>query len=629
MYWKNISRIQLFTHLITFIIVLLISTPIFADWISLTGAETAPNIAEITVHDNYVELKLEIYINDIKHYEELIPDDWMTEQKDRPSLEKRMVTFAKNKFSFVTDSGEYLPAQLKLVEPRSRTDRFSPFAGMINPITRQRVPEAPADKRVLYAEIIYPFSHKSDTKNTSIQKPETLTIIPPIDDKGLQLTTIGFVIYHKSVPVIDFRYLSKATLNLNWDDPWYSKFKNANLKRHHKDAMMSYLYIENYEVRHEVLTRVKDMSDWMALELRNPDYIETDELEPLKQRIAQFLATKNSVTIDGKKLAPIIDRTSYVKVSLQGIKLIEQPQRLDTNTAIIGVILTYLVDAIPQKVSVDWELFSERIQQVPSTATDPAGPLSTFVTPDFPQHKWTNYLKNYQAPQIVTIAVDKSLSQMSVPIISIALLMLTILIFWILIKRQRLGSKVKYHWLALFVLGPALVIARPYGNIAINRPVTMIQDLTPVQATTLMQNLLKNVYRAFDFRNEEAIYDKLADSVEGDLLADIYLQNRQSFSVQQAGGAQAKVKEVSINDVILSRNPGNELSYTMNTKWNAKGSVGHWGHTHIRQNYYDANIKIVAIDGKWKITQLDLIEEKRIDPVNNTPENRALSKQIK
>ena len=38
-----------------------------------------------------------------------------------------------------------------------RVDRKSPFAGMINPMTRQRVPEAPADKRVLYAEISYPF----------------------------------------------------------------------------------------------------------------------------------------------------------------------------------------------------------------------------------------------------------------------------------------------------------------------------------------------------------------------------------------------------------------------------------------------------------------------------------------
>jgi hypothetical protein len=44
-----------------------------------------------------------------------------------------------------------------LREPRQRIDRLSVFAGTINPFTRQRAPEAPADKRVLYVELSYPF----------------------------------------------------------------------------------------------------------------------------------------------------------------------------------------------------------------------------------------------------------------------------------------------------------------------------------------------------------------------------------------------------------------------------------------------------------------------------------------
>jgi hypothetical protein len=43
------------------------------------------------------------------------------------------------------------------------------------------------------------------------------------------------------------------------------------------------------------------------------------------------------------------------------------------------------------------------------------------------------------------------------------------------------------------------------------------------------------------------------------------------------------------------------------------GSVGHWGHTHIRKNQYEANITVEPIDSAWKITNLELIEEKRID----------------
>jgi hypothetical protein len=43
------------------------------------------------------------------------------------------------------------------------------------------------------------------------------------------------------------------------------------------------------------------------------------------------------------------------------------------------------------------------------------------------------------------------------------------------------------------------------------------------------------------------------------------------------------------------------------------GSVGHWGHVHIRKNQYDANITVEPVGGTWKITDLELVEEKRID----------------
>ena len=47
-----------------------LSTPplAYADWINLTGAETAPNIAEITVAEKSVEIALEIYLEDVDSF---------------------------------------------------------------------------------------------------------------------------------------------------------------------------------------------------------------------------------------------------------------------------------------------------------------------------------------------------------------------------------------------------------------------------------------------------------------------------------------------------------------------------------------------------------------------------------
>jgi hypothetical protein len=42
--------------------------------------------------------------------------------------------------------------------------------------------------------------------------------------------------------------------------------------------------------------------------------------------------------------------------------------------------------------------------------------------------------------------------------------------------------------------------------------------------------------------------------------------------------------------------------------------VGHWGHIHTRQNRYEAVVTIEPVEGAWRITGLELLEEERIDP---------------
>ncbi len=577
-----------------------------ADWINLTGSETAPNIAEIYVLDDRVRVKLEVYVGDLDKFDDLVPDDFLRDATGRESLEERLARFSREGLKFVTDQGEVLQAQAVTIEPRLRVDRQSPFAGMINPITRTRVPDAPADKRVLFAELEYPFEGK----------PSQITMIPPLDEDGdIASSTIGFIAYHKSVPVIDFRYLGKAaTLNLDWADPWYSKFNATTLKRHHQSALMTFLYIEPYEVRHEVLTRVKDLEEWMDLGLRGDEHIEIDELEPLKQRIGEFMLERNEVKIDGVPGKPILDRTNYVTVGINGIQILEVPERLEISTAIVGVILTYIHEGIPQEVTVDWELFTDQVERVPATSTDPAGPLPTYVFPDDNVHTWTNYLKNYTLPTVETVAVKGSLGQFQVPLVSAGSALLLLAGLGWLARRRTRGGGIRLPLAASLALAIVTVAAWPYARLAVDRPVALAGELGPEEANALVETLLKNVYRAFDFREEDDVYDKLALTVSGDLLADIYLQSRQSLAVQQAGGAQAKVKELEIREAKATRRDDGELGYDIHAQWTARGTVGHWGHTHIRQNLYDAILTIESVDGVWKVTGMEVLEETRIDP---------------
>jgi hypothetical protein len=141
--------------------------------------------------------------------------------------------------------------------------------------------------------------------------------------------------------------------------------------------------------------------------------------------------------------------------------------------------------------------------------------------------------------------------------------------------------------------------------------------LEPEQEEQLLEGLLTNVYRAFDLREEEAVYDKLALTVAGDLLEEIYLQSRRSFVVEKAGGAQARVENIAIEQVEAVRD-GN--GFRLDAEWAASGSVGHWGHTHLRINRYRALITVQPRHGSWRITEMDILEETRIDPFGDSSE---------
>ena len=110
--------------------------------------------------------------------------------------------------------------------------------------------------------------------------------------------------YHKGAPLHNFAYLSEpSTVTLDWADPWYSAFDKKALNAWQRGGVMSFLYIEPYEVRHEVLARVKDLAAWIDLGLRGDEFIEADENDPLKKRVGEFFLKRDKTLIDGKTVA--------------------------------------------------------------------------------------------------------------------------------------------------------------------------------------------------------------------------------------------------------------------------------------------------------------------------------------
>ena len=572
--------------------------PARADWMNLTGAETAPNIAEITVLDDRVRLALEIYIGDLDSFAELLPDDWLkTAEGARPAQAERLRHFAQETFQFVTETGEHLPARIELIEARLRKDRVSPFAGMTNPITRQKVREAPTDKRVVYAEIVYPFE----------SRPKGLTIIPPLDEKGRPTVTIGFIAYHKAVPVIDFRHLgAPARLRLDWADPWYSKFDNPNLKRHHKSALMSFLYVEPREVRHEVLIRVRDLQDWTDLDLEGGATITADEQARVKDRARAFFAKRNPLKLDGVLSEPASSRAEFLNISPTGLQVIEEAKPLELSTAIIGLILSYPVPRLPQRVSVEWELFNGRTDKIPTTAIDPAGSLRSFVTADDPMIEWQNFLLQYEEPKVSPVVLDDGRS-IGVPVLSLVLL---IVCFGagVLALRPRLLPR--RGWAALSVLG--VVVAELSIRIAIvdvKNPLAGPPD--EKTSAQIVMGVLNNVNHAYVEKEPGALRRALGVIVAGDRFGDVETELGRALAIKVAGGGLARVNAIEnlvVNDI--SELDGASGFRTL-AEWTAKASAGHWGHIHRRTIRFRALMELAEVEGTWKLIGMTVVDAKQ------------------
>lgn len=525
-----------------------------ADLISLTGAETAPNIAEITVLDDRIRVMLELSLDDLGTFKALLPDRWLgKEGLPRASLADRLSQFSTETFSITAgEDGTPLQAKLRTLEPRLRKDRYSAFAGKINPMTGRRVPGPPEDKRIIFVELEYPFS----------DKPEGIVIVPPQDKDGKPVVSIGFIAYHKTVPIIDFRYLSvPAKLALDWDDPWYTKFENPNLKRHHKSPVMTYLYMEPREVRHEILFRVRDLLEWTDLGLGDETMIDTAVQSKVRERAQSFFAGRDLVEIDGMQVRPATSRAVFLIASAKGVQSLEDSKLIDQSTALIGIILSYPVEHLPQGVTVRWDLFNERVKQVPATAIDPAGPLLSLLEPGVPDLEWQNFLKKYSEPVIQAVTVDTGWS-LNIPYI-----------------------------------GETKIL-------------NQIPDQD--QSLSIVEGVLENVRIAF-IEKEPGNFSRVLGGIVRTNVPDVLQKELgKLFSPKVTGGAVGAVQVINDMQIVTIRelNESDGFSATISGAANIKAQ--HWGHVDQRQIEFQALLDLVEEDKQWKLADLTVIDLKEL-----------------
>jgi hypothetical protein len=442
---------------------------------------------------------------------------------------------------------------------------------------------------VIRATIIFSFD----------ERPDSLTLVAP---RITGAANIGFVLYHKGVAVNDYRYLvSGQTVSLDWEDAWYSTFPDRGMRRQYYSSMTGFIYVEPYEVRKEIIVRPADIQRYVDLGLEGETTIPAERHDQIKEKIVQFLDDHFPVKIDGEPVDGNVDRVNFLRRSLRSSIVVDN-QDLELLPATVGVIYVFPTNGLPQTVEMEWDLFNDKTARIPAATVDQAGPLPVILEPGFSTLRWENFLKFPDLPTLTDIEQPPTKLQSVAGRGRWLMLALSVVLLAGLLRSSQASRTLSVPLLSLSLSALAITVVFFHQH----RQVAMNDE----RLTQLVGDLLHNVYRAFDYRGEEVIYDVLEKSVSGELLTDIYLETQKGLELANQGGARVKVKTTEVNNAELLSRDGNRL--TIESDWKVSGSVGHWGHIHQRTNGYRANLEISEIDGVWKLTGLEILEEQRL-----------------
>jgi hypothetical protein len=367
-------------------------------------------------------------------------------------------------------------------------------------------------------------------------------------------------------------------------------------------ALQSFLTVAPFEVRHEVLVRLRDVAG--RIDVDPSDNVAVDIQDHVKGRVRDLVSMRTRVEIDRESMDPADLRVDFLTIEARGALPRPVPVPESVEDAWLGVTTVYVTERMPGEVLLTWDGFDSEAT-VPVTVTDPESSRSVELTRREPALLWTNELSEDPTPIVTAIAVEPPV--LWIPMVSLALLGLAIVLGFAALRGQRRALSTT---LARVVLAGVFLLA-PVGNVAIPTPLSIDRTPDAIRSKRILSRLLPNVYRAFEFPTESAAYDRLALSVTGDTLTEIYLEHRRAVTMEERGGARARVEAVEVMEV-SSVEPGDAGGFVADAAWTVGGTVTHFGHRHFRQNRYDARVAIILVDGHWKIRSIEVFDEKRL-----------------
>lgn len=366
--------------------------------------------------------------------------------------------------------------------------------------------------------------------------------------------------------------------------------------------VQSFLAVEPFEVRHEVMLRLGGLAG--ALGLESAQVLPVEDQPAVVDSLVRLVLGSARVTSEGPTPEPSVRRADFMTVDPTGALPRPTAVSEEVAEAVVGIVVSYPTGGIPDQVVLEWRWFPESAAGIPVTTIDPENARSALLTPDEPSLRWENNLVDDPVPSVQAVSIEPA--RLPVPLLSLPLFVVAAALVVAGIRGTRSTvtlSAARIVLAAAFLLGPVV-------RTSVALPGTAGHVPSERQARRILSGLLPNVYRALEFRDEATVYDRLAVSVAGGTLTDVYLEQRRALELEERGGAQARVETVDVLEASDVRR--DEEGFSVRAEWTVGGMVTHFGHRHFRQNRYDARVAVDPVRGAWKIRSIEVLEQERV-----------------
>ena len=515
------------------------------------------------------------------------------------------------------DHAEYLAERIIL-----RDVNGEQLPATVTNITRVEIPEGGIKAGTLME---YTMAFELEIKYDSA--PEFLTLEQQMVAEGALLPSELKVVVKQAGAENSYRKMLKpgipATFRFDWDNPplspeasqeewdtWFDNQEEQVLGIVSYGSVYSFIYITDREVRHEVLIPLATLATLMDFERADSAFLSVEEQVNAAKKIKAFLSAGNPVTIDGVTVKPIFDSVDFYGLDLRDFAQKPDARRVSMASGRVGVIMEFPAKTPPQEVTVTWDKFSEQVRSVDAVVFAykdvQAAKFSMFL--DNNTYRWE--AKNAPAlPQITDVDLEDPRYFAPPATFGLPALTLVCLLAALVLVPFTFASR-KWFAVACTLAGVGFLTTQtavvelpapfePAGTIRVS-------DET---AGRVFDQLHTNLFRAFDYSQEEDVYDALAVSVHGPLLRKLYLQINNSLRIEEEGGAIAHIEEVQRLSGDREKQAAIENGFRYRSKWNIVGTIEHWGHIHQRTNQYDAQFDVQIVDGDWKLTSMEILDQ--------------------